>query len=129
MSGAMKLQGMPPPALLCELHFPPLLVLRQHALVKQVRESKVIFEVHHFSKYQSSCMSKKTTNRHFIGMQELLVKGFHKICMNSLYICSKKRTDISQKIIFLCHLWQENIDQSFLNSCFASTETVQKALR
>lgn len=61
----VKLQDMPPPFRLCELHFPPPLVFQQRALVKQVRESKVIFEVHHFSKYQSSCVSKNTASRHF----------------------------------------------------------------
>lgn len=65
MVGVMKLQDMHPPFLLCELHFPPTLVLHQRALVKQVRESKVTFEVHHFSKYQSSCVSENTTSRHF----------------------------------------------------------------
>ena len=71
-------------------------------------------------------LKKKQQRGIFIGLQELLVKGFHKICMNALYVHRKKRRDISQKIIFLCHLSWGNIDQLILNSCFAGTETVQK---
>lgn len=107
------------------LHLPFLGIFPLPEWNKQLREPTVIFGVNHFPKYQSSCTSASPRSQHFYRIAGGLVKGFHKICMNSLYTHSKRRTDISQQIIFLCRLWWENIDQLIPN-CFLGLEQHKK---
>lgn len=47
------------------VHFQATLILQHGTVMKQVRKSKVTFEVHHPSKYQSFRVSKITTSRRF----------------------------------------------------------------